>query len=65
MNHRHHTAEGYLDVYLAAAGNAAEKKTPLFRSIDAIGRHVSASPLSRRDALATIRRRAAIAGLPD
>ena len=30
----HHNADDYLDAYIAAAGIAAEKKTPLFRSID-------------------------------
>ena len=30
----HHNAEEYMDAYIAAAGIAAEKKTPLFRSID-------------------------------
>ena len=30
----HHNAEDYLDAYIAAAGIAGEKKTPLFRSID-------------------------------
>ncbi len=30
----HHNAEKYVDAYLAAAGIAGQKKTPLFRSLD-------------------------------
>ena len=30
----HHNAENYLDAYLEAAGIAADRKSPLFRSID-------------------------------
>jgi site-specific recombinase XerD len=60
----HHKAEEYLDAYLAAAGIAGEKDTPLFRAIDRGGR-LSAARLNRRDALAMIKRRARQAGLGD
>ena len=30
----HHKAEEYMDAYLAAAGIAGQKHTPLFRSLD-------------------------------
>jgi integrase/recombinase XerD len=60
----HHTAEAYLDAYLAAAGIAGELKSPLFRTIPAWSGTVSANPMSRRDVLAMIKRRASIAGLP-
>ena len=31
---RHHNAADYVDAYLAAAGIAAERKSPILRSID-------------------------------
>jgi site-specific recombinase XerD len=59
----HHNAEAYLDAYLAAAGIAAEKKGPLFRSVDK-HRTLTVNPVSRVDVLRMIKRRAADAGLP-
>jgi site-specific recombinase XerD len=55
----HHTAEEYLDAYLAAAG---QPHTPLFRTLDR-HRRVSANRLNRREALALVKRRARQAGL--
>ena len=46
----HHNAEDYLDAYIAAAGIADEKKTPLFRSIDR-HRTLTDRPMHRNDAL--------------
>ena len=59
-----HSAEEYLDAYLAAAGIAGNLKSPLFRS--ALGRTdmLSDSRMSRKDVLQMVKRRAAKAGLP-
>jgi len=60
----HHSAEQYLDEYLAAAGDVAgEKKTPLFRTIDAT-RALTAEPMTRNDVLRMVKRRTKAAGLP-
>ena len=61
----HHKAEGYLDAYLAAAGIAGEKKTPLFRSTHGKTRRLICRPMNRTDVLRMIKRRAKEAGLPD
>jgi site-specific recombinase XerD len=60
----HHTAEGYLDAYLLAAGIAEEKKSPLFRSITSRGQ-ISDRAMTRNDALRMVKRRAKAAGLPE
>jgi integrase/recombinase XerD len=60
----HHNAEDYLDAYIAAAGTAAERKSPLFRSIDR-HRQLTDRPMHRNDAWRMIKRRAKAAGLPD
>jgi len=60
----HHNAEDYLDAYVAAAGIAAEKKTPLFRSIDR-HRQLTTRPMHRIDAWRMIKRRAQAIGLPE
>ena len=54
----HHKLELYLDAYIAAAGIAADKKSPLFRA--AVGRtgKLSDRPMSRVDAWYMVRRRA-------
>ena len=59
----HHKLEEYLDAYIAAAGIAKDKKSPLFRT--AIGRtgKLSDRPMSRVDAWYMVRRRANDAGL--
>ncbi len=60
----HHNAEDYLDAYIAAAGIAAERKTPLFRSIDR-HRRLTDRPMHRIDAWRMIKRRAQAIGLPE
>jgi site-specific recombinase XerD len=59
----HHNAEAYVDAYLAAAGLADQKKTPLFRTINKY-RQLTDSPMYRADVLRMIKRRAEAAGLP-
>ena len=58
----HHNAADYMDAYIAAAGIAAEKKSPLFRTIDR-HRTLTARQLDPRNALDMIKRRAKAAGL--
>ena len=60
----HHNAADYVDAYIAAAGIAAEKKSPLFRSIDR-HRTLTSRPLGARNALDMIKRRAKAIGLPE
>src|SRR5262245_27444895 len=57
-------AENYVDAYIAAAGIAEQKKTPLFRSI---GQHrtLTSRPLDARNALHMIKCRARAIGLPE
>ena len=59
----HHNLEEYLDAYIEAAGIAADRKKPLFRS--AIGKtgKLSDRPMTRGDAWRMVRRRAADAGI--
>jgi site-specific recombinase XerC len=52
----YHNAEEYLDEYLAAAGIGDDRKTPLFRSLNR-RRELTERQLSRREALAMIKRR--------
>jgi site-specific recombinase XerD len=61
----HHNAEAYLDTYLAAAGIADDKKTPLFRSAAGKTGKLTALPLGRRNALDMVKRRAVAAGLSE
>lgn len=58
----HHVVEEYLDAYLAAAGLAGEKGTPLFRAIGP-DRKLTVRRLDRRHALAMVKRRCRAAGL--
>jgi site-specific recombinase XerD len=58
----HHRVEEYLDAYLEAAGIAAVKGTPLFRTFDR-KRQLTARRLTPREALAMVKRRARAAGL--
>lgn len=60
----HHKAEDYLDEYVAATGIGADRKSPLFRSVDRRGQ-LTERRMNRRDALAMVKRRARQAGLPD
>lgn len=59
----HHNAEAYLDAYLEAAGIAAQKKRPLFRTINK-HRQLTVNLMYRSDVLRMIKRRAEDAGLP-
>ena len=58
----HHKAEAYLDAYLDAAGIAAEKDAPLWRSIPRAG-GMGARRLSRVDVFRMIKRRIKTVGL--
>jgi site-specific recombinase XerD len=60
----HHNAEQYVDAYLDAAGIGAERKTPLFRTIDR-RRQLTARPMHRVDAWRMIKQRAKAIGLPE
>jgi len=61
----HHKAEEYMDAYFAAAGLArAEKKSPLFRTLDR-RRQLTDRQIQRREVLAMIKRRARHANLPE
>jgi len=61
----HHTAEEYMDAYLAAAGLSAatHKKEPLFRSLDR-RRKLTGRPMHRIDALRMIKRRSKGTSVP-
>jgi integrase/recombinase XerD len=60
----HHSAEQYLDEYLAVAGDVTgEKKWPLFRTIDST-RELTTEPMTRNDVLRMVKRRAKAAELP-
>jgi site-specific recombinase XerD len=61
----HHTAQEYLDTYLAASGLAVDPKGPLFRT--ALGRtgELTASAMSRVDVFRMVKRRARGCGLSD
>ena len=58
----HHKAEAYLDAYLAAAGIAGEKGTPLWRSMPRAG-GLGPRRLSRVDVFRMIKRRVTAVGL--
>ena len=58
----HHKAEAYLDAYLDAAGIAAEKSTPLWRSMPRAG-GLGARRMSRVDVFRMIKRRVKAVGL--
>jgi site-specific recombinase XerD len=60
----HHLLESYLDAYVTAAGLAAEKNTPLFRTLGGRGRkQLTSDRMTRQDARRMIVRRARQAGL--
>lgn len=60
----HHSAEQYIDEYLAVAGEVAdEKKHPLFRTIDNT-RALTAEAMTMNDVLRMVKRRAKAADLP-
>jgi integrase len=58
-----HTLQEYLDAYLEAAGIAADRKGPLFRSAAGRTGRLAARPMTRGDAYRMVGRRAAAAGL--
>lgn len=58
----HHKAEEYLDAYVTAAGIGILKGSPLFRTLDR-RRQLSTNRMTRREALAMVKRRARDAGL--
>lgn len=60
----HRKAQEHLDAYLAIAGIADQRKTPLFRSADKKSGQLTQRPMDRRDVLAMVKRRAMKAGLP-
>ena len=59
----HHTAEEYLDAYIAAAGIADDRKGPLFRSAVGKANALSTNRMGRTDALRMIKRRALACGI--
>jgi len=59
----HHNAEAYMDAYLASAGFADDKKSPLFRSVDK-HRKLTNNPMTRTDVLRMIKRRSIATALP-
>ena len=59
----HHRAAAALDEYVEVA-ELDEPKAALFQSVDPAGRRLTGRALERRVVLATIKRRAAAAGLP-
>jgi integrase len=61
----HHNAKAYLDAYVEASGISQDKKTPLFRAAAGRTNVLSATSMSRTDALRMIKRRAKAAGLSD
>jgi site-specific recombinase XerD len=61
----HHNAEAYLDAYIEAADIAADRKAPLFRSAAGKTGQLTGKPLTRRNALDMVKRRARAAGLSE
>ncbi len=58
----HHKVEEYLDAYLSGAGHGAERRGPLFRTIDRFGR-MTLRTMTRNDAFRMVKRRARDAGI--
>jgi integrase len=58
----HHRADDYLHAYIATAGIADDKKSPLFRTVDR-HRHLTQTRIDPNDVLRMIRRYARRAGL--
>ena len=61
----HHTAQEYLDAYLAASGLEIDPKGPLFRTASGRSGELTANPMTRRDALRMVKRRALACGLSE
>lgn len=60
----HHKAEAYLDEYLAAAGIAGDRKSPLFRTVQGRPVKLTANRIRANDVLRMVKRRAEAIGLP-
>ena len=60
-----HNAADYVDAYIAAAGIAGDKKSPLFRSVGGRKQTLTDRPIDAGNALHMIKRRARAAGLSD
>lgn len=60
----HHKAQEFLDAYIAITGIGADRRSPLFRSLDR-HRKLSERRMHRREVLAMVKRRARQAGLPE
>jgi site-specific recombinase XerD len=60
----HHNAEAYLDAYIASAGIAARKGTPLWRTASKTG-NLTPNRMSRIDVFRMVKRRCRAAGLGD
>ena len=58
----HHSAEEYVDAYLRSARLEAERKAPLFRTLDR-RRRLTGRRMQREEVLAMVKRRARQAGL--
>ena len=61
----HHKAEEYLDAYIAAAGLAEQKKSPLWRKGRGRSGKLQEKALTRFDVFHMIRRRARVAGIKE
>jgi integrase/recombinase XerD len=61
----HHNADAYLHEYIEAAGIAADRKGPLFRSAAGRTGLLTDRPLRRNNALDMVKRRVKAAGLSD
>ena len=59
----HHTLEAYLDEYVKAAGIAADRKGPLFRTAPRTKNELTRNYLKTADVWRMIRRRAKLAGI--
>ncbi len=59
----HHKLEEYMDAYLAVAGIAGEKKTPLFRTARLKTKRLTANRMQQADVWRMIRRRAKDVGI--
>ena len=59
----HHLLEIYVDEYIAAAGIAGEKATPLFRTVAGRTGRLTSNRMTRHDALRMIWRRARAVGI--
>jgi integrase len=59
----HHSAEEYLDAYIAAGKIADDRKSPLFRSARGRGNVLTNERMSRTDVFRMVKRRAMAVGI--